>query len=309
MRKMLVAALLLTAACSPDDKSPPEGPSPFPPFLDLPVYFDCMGEKGLTQVAAHRGGPAPGYPENALPTFERTVSQSGSFLEVDIATSADGVLFLHHDDNLGRTTTGKGLASDLSWSELKELSLKDNDGQVTAYGLTRLDDALEWADGKTVLELDIKQSTDYDDVARVVKEAGAEDRIILISYTENSAVALARRFPNSMISVTVQTPGDIDRLLDRGLRTENIIAWTGNEAPDPELAEGLQRKGIEAIFGTLGGRDSIDNQIEMSGREEKYAELSEIGMELIATDRPEAATNSLRSAGRFADPSACSLSD
>ncbi|MEM9233602.1 MAG: glycerophosphodiester phosphodiesterase family protein, partial [Pseudomonadota bacterium] len=237
-RFLLIAALGL-AGCSPD-RSPPEGPSPLPPFLGLSDYFDCIGEKGLTQVSAHRGGPVRGYPENALPTFKRIVAETGAFLEVDVATSSDGILFLHHDDNLGRTTTGKGRASDFTWDQLKDLSLKDNNGRVTAYGLTRLDEALAWADGRAVFQLDIKRSTDYDDVARLVKEANAEDRVILISYTENSAAALARRLPDTMISVTVESVDDIERLESRGIRRKNILAWTGIEAPDASLTKDLQ---------------------------------------------------------------------
>ncbi|RFB05417.1 glycerophosphodiester phosphodiesterase family protein [Parvularcula marina] len=308
MRKLLFAAMLLTA-CSPGGNSPPEGPSPFPPFLSLPVYFDCIGELGLTQIAAHRGGPAPGYPENALATFERTYGETGAFLEVDVATSADGVLFLHHDDNLGRTTTGRGPAAEKSWDELRALSLKDDQGKVTAYGLTRLDEALEWAKGKTVLELDIKPSTDYDDVAKAVRDAGAEDWVILIAYTENSAIALSKRFPDSMISVSVNSADDIDRLVDRGMKRENILAWTGIEAPNGPLSQALQSEGIEAIFGTLGGRDSLDNQYAASRNDEGYVDISKLGIDLIATDRPEAAAEALMAAGRFASPSACPASN
>lgn len=302
--RTFIAAGLFLSACSPD-AAPPEGPSPFPPFLDLQTYFDCIGANGMTQIAAHRGGPARGYPENALATFEKTFAETGAFLEVDVATSADGVLFLHHDDTLGRTTTGKGVASEKTWDELKDLSLKDDQGRVTAYGLTRLDEALDWAKGKTALELDIKRSTDYDELARVVKEADAEDRVILISYTENSAVALASRFPNSMISVTMESLDDLDRLEARGLKRENILAWTGIETPNASLTQGLGQESIEVIFGTLGGQESLDRQYEESGTDGQYAALSELGIDLIATDRPEAAAQVLENAGRIANAQAC----
>ncbi|MEM9422235.1 MAG: glycerophosphodiester phosphodiesterase family protein, partial [Pseudomonadota bacterium] len=110
------------------------------PSFGLPAFFDCMDESGHTLISAHRGGPERGYPENSMAAFKRTTSHTHALLEVDVSTSADGVLFLHHDDTLDRTTTGSGLASETKWEKLKTLSLKDPDHRVTAYGLTRLDD-------------------------------------------------------------------------------------------------------------------------------------------------------------------------
>lgn len=294
----------ILAACSPESPVP-EGPSPIPPIFKLSDYFDCIGEKGLTQISAHRGGPVTGFPENALPTFENTVSKTGAFLEIDVATSSDGVLFLHHDDNLGRTTTGRGTASEKSWDQLRQLSLKDPSGNVTTYGLTRLEEALQWADGKAVFQIDIKRSTDYDDVARIVKNADAENRVILISYTDNSAAALASRFPDSMISVTVDEVEDIERLESRGLRRDQILAWTGTESPDPELTAQLQEMSVEVIFGTLGGRNSLDRQYEQQGNYNAYADLSALGVDMIATDNAERANEALMKNDRRALISSC----
>ncbi len=165
-RTVLVSvAALIASSCNNEMASIAD--SGTAPVSDLPAYFNCIDAAGVSLISAHRGGPSPGYPENALPTFKRTTSLTGALLEVDVTTSADGVLFLHHDDTLDRTTTGSGLATETSWEKLRTYSLKDPNRRVTAYGLTRLDEALDWARGKAILQLDIKRGTDLDDVARI----------------------------------------------------------------------------------------------------------------------------------------------
>ena len=43
-------------------------------------------------MSAHRGGPYPGYPENAIETFEYIASQIPTVIECDIAMTKDSVL-------------------------------------------------------------------------------------------------------------------------------------------------------------------------------------------------------------------------
>ena len=63
----------------------------------------------------------------------------------------------------------------------------------------------------------------------------------------------------------------------------------------------------EVIFGTLGRGNSIDNRIADFGMDERYAELGEAGVDIIATDRPRAAAAALQEAGRLADENTCGV--
>lgn len=81
-------------------------------------------DQPLPLVSAHRGGPQPGYPENCLATFENTLHHTFAIMEVDPRYTKDGQIVLHHDDTLGRTTTGRGKVSDFTLAELKALRLK-----------------------------------------------------------------------------------------------------------------------------------------------------------------------------------------
>lgn len=69
---------------------------------------------------AHRGAGKLA-PENTLAAFRLGAQHGYRAFECDVKLSADGVPFLLHDAKLERTTTGKGLAGELTWSELSKL--------------------------------------------------------------------------------------------------------------------------------------------------------------------------------------------
>lgn len=69
---------------------------------------------------AHRGAGKLA-PENTLAAFRLGASHGYRMFECDAKLSADGVVFLLHDDTLERTTNGHGLAGKQPWSALCEL--------------------------------------------------------------------------------------------------------------------------------------------------------------------------------------------
>jgi len=71
-------------------------------------------------VIAHRGG-AGLFPEETLFAFEQSVAMGVDVLEMDLHSSADGVLVLMHDAALERTTDGIGHLHDMSLADLQAL--------------------------------------------------------------------------------------------------------------------------------------------------------------------------------------------
>ena len=69
---------------------------------------------------AHRGAGKLA-PENTLAAFRLGAAHGYRMFECDAKLSADGVVFLLHDDSLERTSNGLGVASDQSWSALSQL--------------------------------------------------------------------------------------------------------------------------------------------------------------------------------------------
>jgi glycerophosphoryl diester phosphodiesterase len=69
---------------------------------------------------AHRGA-SHNAPENTLAAFYKGLEMGANGLETDLRMSKDGVIVLHHDELLNRTTNGTGRLSDYTWTELQQL--------------------------------------------------------------------------------------------------------------------------------------------------------------------------------------------
>lgn len=68
-------------------------------------------------VYAHRGGAAL-RPENTIAAFDYGLSLGADGLEFDVRLSRDGIVVVHHDDTLERTTNARGPVSSLTADEL-----------------------------------------------------------------------------------------------------------------------------------------------------------------------------------------------
>jgi glycerophosphoryl diester phosphodiesterase len=72
------------------------------------------------EIYAHRGGAAL-RPENTVAAFDHGLSLGADGLELDVHLSQDGVVVVHHDATLERTTNGRGPLAACSADELERL--------------------------------------------------------------------------------------------------------------------------------------------------------------------------------------------
>jgi len=79
-----------------------------------------MADWPLPLWIAHRGAGKLA-PENTLAAFRVGASHGYRAFECDVKLSADGVLFLLHDDTLDRTTPESGVAGERAWHELSRI--------------------------------------------------------------------------------------------------------------------------------------------------------------------------------------------
>ena len=272
-------------------------PSPIPSaeLPSLPDLFDCLREEGGVVIAAHRGGPAPGYPENALETMQRALDVSTPVMEIDVAESQDGVLFLMHDRSLRRTTGYDGQVASTNWSVISGLKLRDNDMKFTEFSPPKLTDVLLWAkQNGAIVELDRKETTSFRNIISAVRAAGAENNVILISYNDEQAAEIARLAPDLMLTASARGGRDINKLEALGIDPKNLIAWTGTREPDAAAWDRNARNGVESAFGTLGRPgERLDDSYIADGNLSEYQQLVDDGLVLLATDEADAVAAAL----------------
>jgi len=255
----------------------------------MAAYFDCVRDGGVA-ISAHRAVSAPDQPENSIAAIEATGQAiPGAILELDAVLTKDGHLVLMHDETLDRTTTGHGRVADLTLAQVKAARLKASNGALTDAAPPTLAEALDAA-GRVgaIASLDLKPAEGGTtvDLARAVIDqvhrSGAADRVILITYNDADARAVAALAPEMMISAGLS---GVDGLA--GLNPAQILAWTGTREERPEMWSALRQAGVEVQFGTLGAAGRrLDDRYAADGDVSEYRDLFRQGVTVIATDTP-----------------------
>jgi|ADGO01.1.fsa_nt_gi Glycerophosphoryl diester phosphodiesterase len=78
----------------------------------------------IPELIAHRGNAAE-YPENTLPALRSALELGVRFVEFDVQLSADRQPILLHDSNLKRTAGIDRNALEMTWQELSEISVNE----------------------------------------------------------------------------------------------------------------------------------------------------------------------------------------
>ena len=73
----------------------------------------------ISQMIAHRGASAYA-PENTIIAFKKARLLGAEMVEFDVMLSKDGIPVVIHDENIKRTTNGKGLVNTFTFNELQK---------------------------------------------------------------------------------------------------------------------------------------------------------------------------------------------
>lgn len=230
-------------------------------FIEVPDnkindFFSWNGEYP-NLISAHRGGFTTGFPENAIETFENTLTFAPALMEVDVRRTADGEWILMHDDTLDRTTTGAGLISETTLTEIQALQLRDNKGNVTDFRAPTLQEALEWAEGRTILELDLKSDDYFEEVVQIITALDAEDQVRFITQDLEQAISIYNLNPNIHLGLAINSGNQTE--VFAGIEAapfgfEHISAFTGVRPESEAFYETLHHQGIVAIQGLFGNQ-------------------------------------------------------
>ena len=135
-------------------------------------------------VYAHRGG-AKLRPENTIPAFDHGLSLGADGLEFDVHLSRDGVVVVHHDATLERTTNGTGPLAARTADELSRLDAGYRfDGfRAQSGGIPTLREVLRrYRDARLIIELKVNEPELARRTIDELRAADAVDRAALGSF-------------------------------------------------------------------------------------------------------------------------------
>lgn len=121
-------------------------------------------------VFAHRGGGALA-PENTMAAFDNGLALGADGIELDVRLSRDGVVVVHHDRTLGRTTTLEGAVAARTADELCRAGVPTLASVLAAYRDTRV-----------IVELKLNHRELAAAAVGTIRDAGAVDRVCVGSF-------------------------------------------------------------------------------------------------------------------------------
>lgn len=252
---------------------------------DLKEFFSYTPDR-IPFVSAHRGGPRKGFPENCIATFENTLKHNPAILEIDPHYTKDGKIVLMHDPTLDRTSNGTGRVIDYTLAELKKLRLRDTEGNLTNFQIPTLDEALQWAKGKTILVIDAKDVPIEVRAGKII-ENKAEGNAIVISYSMDDTRKCYSLYNNILMEVMMGKPELVDQMDKSGVPWENLVAFVSHELPkDKSIFNAVHERGAMCILGSSRNYDRayLSGKINENELKQGYLNLIAHGADVIEAD-------------------------
>ncbi|MBO4986067.1 MAG: glycerophosphodiester phosphodiesterase family protein [Bacteroides sp.] len=284
-------------------------------FLTLPLLaqgkVEQIREKLLTRdqtsviVVSHRGDWRS-YPENSLDAIKSIMKMGGDVVEIDVQRTKDGVLILMHDGTLDRTSTGKGKIADFTWKELRQLRLKDTQGNPTRHKIPTLEQVLKETRGKIMLNLD-KADRYFDEVYALLKKTGTEKQIIMKGTKPAEKVKEQfGKYLDDVIYMPIihlynkDAEAQILAFVDdmNPVAFEMVYKDARNPLPErlPALLNGRSLLWYNTLWDSLAGGHTDDKAVDDPAGNYGYV-IDTLGARIIQTDRPQYLLDYLRSRG------------
>ena len=246
----------------------------------------------MALVYAHRGGAAL-RPENTIAAFDHGLACGADGLELDVQLAQDGVVVVHHDTTLERTTNGRGPVASLTAAELAALDAGYHfgDGQGgypfrnQAIGVPRLREVLERYPGRMlIIELKSGGSLLAERVVDEVRAAGAVDRVAIGSFYADALRTVRRCEPAIATGAAKEET--------RWALYRSWVGWTIGETPYREF-QVPERSGLTPVvtrrFVSAAHRAGIAVKVWTVNAPADMRRLVSIGVDGLITDRPDLA--------------------
>ena len=170
------------------------------------------------RLSSHRGA-TPLAPENTIEAVKRAISCGYGAVELDPRRSADGVIYLMHDDTVSRTTDGTGKIERMTSREIDALRI-DTDGYPEYRGsdlrVALFEDAVKELSGHDiVLNVDCSKGNwedeDYiDQVMGILEKYKMAEKSFFVISDRDSRRLLHRKYPQACVSWLYKSSHDIE---------------------------------------------------------------------------------------------------
>lgn len=244
---------------------------------------------------AHRGGdklPSNDGIENSLRAVANAVALGYRYIETDVRASVDGVAFAFHDPDLSRVAPDSGFGDrpfgSLTAEEIRSVRLRGGEPIAT---ITEMLEAFP----ETRFNIDVKTAEVIEPTVAAITEAGAEERVLIASFSHRRLTRARKLLPAAATSVS---PWELialrfaPRLLGWLIRAGGAVCAQvperqyGIHITTPGFVSAAHRKGMQVHVWTVDAAEDITR-------------LLDGGVDGIITDRPDVLKDVLEQRGQW----------
>ncbi len=185
----------------------------------LDANLRAQDARKVREIIAHRGSSLD-RPENTLASCRRAIEAGATVTETDIRTTRDGALVCMHDADVSRTTNGKGLVSEKTLAELRQLDAGSwFDPKFHNERIPTLRETLEVCKGKIDVMLDLQEKGEQygEKVAAEVHKYGDPKRTVLGIRTVEHARLFRKLLPEARQIGLIPTPESLESFAEAGV--------------------------------------------------------------------------------------------
>ena len=213
------------------------------------TFFDILFPSKIdAEIIGHRAGGVEA-PENTVKGIDVAYELGAKGCEIDIQRTSDGCYVVNHDADFERVAGVSKKPSEMTLSEVKELSV---DGEP----VPTLEEMLDASKDKVILFVELKGETAdeqmADDAVRIIKEKGMQDQAVLISLKLDVLEYIEQKYPEMQTGYLAfisfgqieDTPFDYlaleeeiatdDTIAAVHAKGKKLIVWTVNDEDDIE---------------------------------------------------------------------------
>ena len=247
---------------------PAPGPAPA-----LPPVPGTRPDGRRVKLISHRGVNQRA-PQNTLAATRESIALGLDFIEVDLRTTADGLLVDIHNSTVEGTTNGKGAVRELRYAQMRALDAGSwFSPRFAAEHIPLLGEVLALARDRCGIYLDWKDA-DPRPVVRLLQEFDLASQVLV--HADEETCRQVRALEPGVILLPGADGSEDIRHLARSLHPQAVeLRWRHFT---PEAVQECHRLGMLCATSLAGGRGDTREEMERAVA---------AGIQIIETDQPD----------------------
>ncbi len=181
------------------------------------VFLQGFNIQRPIEITGHRGSKISA-PENTLSAVQHAISEGADFAEIDVQTTADGVVVLFHDDDFMRVASLNHRLRDLTYRELQDIDVGSWFApQFSSERIPTLQEAIDLARGRIKLNIELKYTwpdpTLSEKVVNLIRQNAFSADCVVSSLDFSAVTEIKQSFPELTTGFIVFTAvGDLSQM-------------------------------------------------------------------------------------------------